>query len=391
MHPARARGTLAWVTEPLRELVNAAFGKRREAAPSRASVDATAAIVGVGLDHEAGERAWIARPHEVQSHSVVGALLVTDRRIAGVKRMPGDIHLTGSDSGFAVPGWKGFSLTHDSVESLEVMLPLVGTEHRVRLRDGRVVRIPRCGAWSSLRAFIKGLLKLPIEQRRALDAPLERERPSSDPWAAVVAHVEALRERGELDAATAQDLIARVRLHSRARRHGQGGDAQRWTTALSSHDLADVLMSVLGPPIRASRDPRVLELALATPNDAAALALGNALGMASLMLTGVGGMIVPGVTSRWVRVEVESTPTACRYALFCEDRDVPLHVRRPEVVAALHRVIRRAEADLLVRRCALGASIRATELWAVSPSDVLAGYRRTAPALRLEDLPGPPE
>lgn len=78
-------------------------------------------------------------------------------------------------------------------------------------------------------------------------------------------------------------------------------------------------------------------------------------------------------------------------AAFGERRDVPLHVRRPEVVAALHRVIRRAEAELLVRRCAFGASIPARELWAIPSRDVLASYRRIAPALRLEQLPGPPE
>ena len=347
--------------------------------------------MGVGLDHDAGEQAWIARPHEVHSHSVVAALLVTDRRIAGVKQTPGVMHLSGPDAGFEVPGWKGFSFSYDMVESLEVMLPLVGTEHRLRLSDGSVVRIPRCGAWSNLRSFVKGLLELPVEQRRARREPLESEPASEDAWSSVVSHVEALRARGELEAATARDLLARVAFHRRARRSGQGGDEQRWTTALSADDLADVLVSLLGRPIRESGDPRVLELALATPNDAADLALGNALGLASLALTGVGGIFVPSVTARWVRVVSESTPTGCRYALFCEGRELPLHVRRPEVVAALHRVIRRAEADLLVRRCALGGSIRATDLWAVRVSDVLARYRRTVPALRLDELPGPPD
>lgn len=374
------------MSDSIRTMALDAFGKRNEREPTRQEVDSTLAMLGEGLDHDAGERAWIARPHEVHSSAAVAALLVTDRRLAGVKLTGGTFHLTGAHAGQEVPGWARFSIPYAAIASLDRMLPLVGTEHRVRLADGGVVRVPRAGAWSKLRRFIAGVLSIPPESRTpARPAPLDE--PS--PWARVVTHLETLRARGDIDGGTVADFVARIERHRRAVRYGIAGLDGGFATALPADDLACVLANTVGAPIRVTTEPPCIELPLARQGDDVGVAIANAVGLASLAVFGFGVLVRSAPMPRGLRVVVRDPRGAAGYALFT-DRGLPLSAVRPDMALALVRAIVRAEADLLVRRAAHGWGMSAAELMRVRPEDVLERYRITSPELRAQDLPGPP-
>ncbi|MEZ4336469.1 MAG: hypothetical protein R3B82_07575 [Sandaracinaceae bacterium] len=311
----------------------------------------------------------------------MGALLVTSHRIAGVKRAPGDVHLTGPYAGRAVPKWNAFAIEHAAVASLKAMVPLLGTEHRVVCRDGTTVVVPRCGAWKNIRAFLSELAEMDPAHRLDVVEPVRDAELLTPAWRTVTRHLDVLLTRGELDPSTADDLRRRILLHRASCVLGTGRTQNGWATALPVPDVAAVLAHLFGPPSAFDPGPPTrLVFPLATPDRTAHLIALNLGGMLSEALLGVGWHAMQSASVDEVHVSITDAPSSATYEL-TDSHTSPLSRMAPQLVAVIHRVLREREADALVRRATMGWTLPIAELLAVPPEEILERLRTSDPTM----------
>lgn len=342
----------------------------------------TTAVVGAGCDFPNGELPVVhyrfSFPSRGEAMGAISRFVVTDRRLFGRVRT--------TNYPEAV-----FDIPFAHVAGLRLDKRMLGSTLYVQLGAGEV-RVPL--VTERIHTFLQSLAQVPYDQRGGVAATPVAVT-DGDPTGAMAAshqlHARDLRPQtllrlihqraiSEPDTAVhGHALVKRVMLFDRALRYGRGMQQGFWLSVLPPTALASLCNAMLGGAQRHWIDGGYMFgdfLPGAAPSSGVGGAAVTALGIASLLVTGVGWISMPGVrapTLRGLRAVVGAHELGSGLQLLGSDGATmqPLSVFQHEGVAAIFDALARIESRVLLGWALLGVE-RDPDAIAAMPPDAFA-------------------